>query len=185
MHDKPIADCTEQEVDSKLKLIYSIIGLRLHHWPEGEEKQDLIDYIRLKYGKKTLSEFVLAFDLAISGELDLTRDEVKVYDQFTIAYLAQIMAAYKSWLYDVWKKRHPKEEPKQVIYTDEQLENIQRADIEAFYQRCRTGKIPHGIPGYFLPLLIKDGFMAEGSDDVSAFFSEQLGKGVEKLYSNN
>jgi hypothetical protein len=32
--------------------------------------------------------------------------------------------------------------------------------------------------------LIKDGFIAEGSDDMAAFFSEQLNKGVEQLYQH-
>ncbi len=75
-----------------------MVGLRPHHWPVEQEKEDLHNYIRLKYGKKTLSELILAFDLAINNELDLKPDDIKVYDQFTIAYLAQIMTGYKKWL---------------------------------------------------------------------------------------
>lgn len=81
-----------------------MVGLRAHHYPIGQEKQDLHDYIRLKYGKKTLSELILAFDLAINNELEIDPKEVKVYDQFPIAYLAQIMAAYKIWLSKQSKK---------------------------------------------------------------------------------
>lgn len=72
--------------------------------------------------------------------------------------------------------------PKQVIYTDEQLLNLHRQDIENFYQRCRAGIIPSGIPPYFLPVLIKDGWMADGSDDMTAFFSEQLNSNIQSLY---
>lgn len=104
LKDKMIQDCTEDEVKSKLKLIYSMVGLRPNNYPQDQEKIDLHHYIFLKYGKKTLSEFVLAFDLAINNELDLSKDDVKVYDQFTIAYLASIMAAYKKWLYEQSKK---------------------------------------------------------------------------------
>lgn len=177
-----IADCTEDEIKNKMTLIYSIVGLRTHHWPAGQEKSDLLDYIRMKYPKKTLSELVLAFDLAISGELELERDEIKVYDQFTILYLATIMTAYKTWLYKVWKSKQVIEPPTQTIYTDEQLENLHRADIENFYQRCRAGIIPSGIPPYFLPVLIKDGWMADGSDDMAAFFTDQLNSGKQSLY---
>ena len=96
-----VCDCTEDEIKAKLTLIYSLVGLRPQHYPSGQEKIDLHNYIVLKYGQKTLGELVLAFDLAISGELEISRDEVKVYDQFTIAYIANIMASYKKWLRDI------------------------------------------------------------------------------------
>lgn len=97
---KKIKDCTwEEEIKPKLTLIYSMVGLRSHHYPVGQEKQDLNDYLVLKYGEKTLDELILAFDLAINHELDLKSDEIKVYDQFTISYLANIMSAYKKWLF--------------------------------------------------------------------------------------
>ncbi len=99
LNGKVIGECTEEEVKAKLVLIYSMVGLRPHHYPVGQEKQDLHDYLRLKYAKKTLNEFVLAFDLAINNELELEVEDIKVYDQFTISYLARIMAAYKVWLY--------------------------------------------------------------------------------------
>ncbi len=104
LNDKMICECTEDEVKSKLKLIYSMVGLRPNNYPQEQEKTDLHHYIFLKYSKKTLSELVLAFDLAINNELDLSRDEVKVYDQFTISYLATIMSAYKKWLFEQSKK---------------------------------------------------------------------------------
>lgn len=123
LKDKMIVDCTEEEVKEKLLLIYSMIGLRHTHYPQGQEKNDIHDYIFLKYGRKTLSEFVLAFDLAINNELDLQRDEIRVYDQFTISYLAQIMSAYKKWLYQQSsqvKKDYPKMIEERVILTDEE-----------------------------------------------------------------
>lgn len=109
LKDRLITDCTEEEIKPKLTLIFSMVGLRPQHYPTGDEKQNLHDYLRLKFANKTLSELVLAFDLAINNELELKPEEVKIYDQFTIAYLAQIMAAYKSWLYNIYKNRKPKE----------------------------------------------------------------------------
>lgn len=96
---KKIMESTEDELKAKLKLIYSMVGLRAAHYPQGQEKQDLHDYIMLKYGRKTLTELLLAFDLAISNELDLKLEDIKVYDQFTIAYIAMIMSAYKKWIF--------------------------------------------------------------------------------------
>lgn len=114
LKDKMICDSTEEEVKEKLSLIYSMVGLRYQHWPVEQEKKDLHDYLRLKFGKKTLSELVLAFDLAINGELNIKQEDVKVYDQFTILYLAQIMSAYKSWLYKIWQNNKQKPAPLQI-----------------------------------------------------------------------
>jgi len=86
------------QIKPTLLLIYSLVGLRPQFYPSGEEKEQLHQYVQKKYAQKTLPELVLAFDLAINGELDLKPDDVKVYDQFTIAYLAGIMSAYKKWL---------------------------------------------------------------------------------------
>lgn len=101
-----------------------------------------------------------------------------------LALLSEVLAEYS----DDRRRASAEEErliskpPVQKIYSDEQLENFQRMDIENFYQRCRAGIVPTNIPGYFLPMLIKDGFMAEGSDDMAAFFSDKLNKGIEQLY---
>lgn len=124
LNGKRIEECTEEEIKPKLLLIYSMVGLRSHHYPTGQEKQDLHDYLRLKYAKKTLSELVLAFDLAINNELELKPDDVKVYDQFTISYLAQIMGAYKKWLYDqskLVKKDYPKMVAEKITLEDEEM----------------------------------------------------------------
>ncbi len=108
-----------------------MVGLRAQHYPPPDERKNLHDYIRLKFANKTLSELVLAFDLAINNELNIEPEDVKIYDQFTIAYLARIMAAYKSWLYNVhknWKtkKDYPKmvEEKKDLTY-EEKLEWVE------------------------------------------------------------
>ncbi len=124
LKEKLIMDCLEEEVKDKLLLIYSMVGLRVTHYPQGQEKEDIHNYLRLKYGQKTLSELVLSFDLAISNELEIEPDDVKVYDQFTIAYLARIMSAYKVWLYKVYqnwktKKDYPKMIEEQKILTRE------------------------------------------------------------------
>lgn len=133
-----------------------MVGLRPHHWPVEQEKEDLHNYIRLKYGKKTLSELILAFDLAINNELDLKTEDIKVYDQFTIAYLAQIMTGYKKWLSQQSKqvKKAPLALPEIKVLTPEEKDEwieewIQKEEINIelipviFYERLiESGKIP-------------------------------------------
>jgi len=128
LRDKLIDDCTEDEIKVKLILIYSMVGLRSQFYPVNEEKKNLHDYIRLKFGKKTLSELVLAFDLAINNELELKPDDVKVYDQFTISYLALIMSAYKLWLSHQSKqvkKDTPMIEEKKELTDEEKMDWIE------------------------------------------------------------
>jgi len=122
-----IRDCSEEDIKPKLTLIFSMIGLRPQHYPVGEEKKNLHDYLRLKFANKTLNELVLAFDLAINNELDIKPDEVKVYDQFTIAYLAQIMAAYKKWLYNIYQTKKPVK-PVEMIGDKKELTDEEKAD---------------------------------------------------------
>lgn len=98
---KMVQNATEQEFSEKMKVIYLMIGLRPHHFPADEEKSFLHNYIFQKYGNKTLNELVLAFDLAIQGQLEV--DDVKVYDQFTCEYFAKIMTGYRQWLMQVVK----------------------------------------------------------------------------------
>lgn len=101
LSDKKISQASEEELKDKLKIVYTMIGLREKHLPVKEEKKLLHNYIFLKYGNKTLSEILLAFDLAIQGRLNV--DDVKVYDQFSCEYFARIMNGYRLWLNEVNK----------------------------------------------------------------------------------
>jgi hypothetical protein len=103
---------------------------------------------------------------------------LSLIDEVLIPYKAQRFEASKA-------EERAKYKPEQKIYTLEELENIQRADIEAFYQRCLNGvRPPDKLPDYFLPLLIKDGYLGEGSDDLHGFFSYWINRGYRYIYKN-
>jgi len=153
LKSKQIKNSSEDEVKEILKKIYSMVGLRAINYPQGEDKKNLHDYIFFKYGQKTLDELVLAFDLAISGELEIAAGDVKVYDQFTINYLATIMAGYKKWLFNQ-AKNFELNKPLQIENKktmddnewDEWLEEIKGYRLElipiAAYERLTaTGKL--------------------------------------------
>lgn len=152
LRDKLITDCTEEEIKPKLLLIYSMVGLRPQHYPSHDEKKNLHDYIRLKFANKTLSELVLAFDLAINNELDLKPDDIKIYDQFTIAYLAQIMSAYKSWLYKIWQTNKSKPA---IIELEEKKEVSDEEKLEWLNEWKRDDIIIDLIPIHFYDYLIQ------------------------------
>lgn len=76
-----------------------------------------------------------------------------------------------------------KAKPVQRIYTAEEFDDIHRSHVEAFYQRCLKGiRPPDELPEYYLKILIKDGYMAEGSDDLHGFFAYWINKGYKNIY---
>lgn len=79
------------------------------------------------------------------------------------------------------EERKKSEPPPTKIYTDAQLEDLHRGDIEAFYQRLRKGIVPRGIPDYFEPILLKDGLL-KPAESMAQFFTNWLGKGMENVY---
>jgi len=163
LNGKMVCECTEEEIKSKLTLIYSLVGLRPQHYPSGQEKIDLHNYIVLKYGQKTLGELVLAFDLAISGELEISRDEVKVYDQFTIAYIANVMASYKKWLRDINNSI--------VINKNIEIEmkkELTKEDWESWMQDVKDYKVEL-IPVMLYEYLVKENLINLTPDEKNEF----------------
>lgn len=71
--------------------------------------------------------------------------------------------------------------PDQRIYTDEELDNLARQDLEIFYQQCRRGIIPRGIHQGLIDIMIKDEWIKKAEEAVD-FFTGKLNRGVEHLY---
>ncbi len=158
-----------------------LVGIKGQNIPQSEDAYFLITQIKKSFGGNRLNELQFAFDLAVSGQLDIEEKEVNAYQDFTFIYFSRVFNSYRRWAAVEFKQIQ--EKPEQKIYTLEELENIQRADIEAFYQRCLKGILPPDkLPDYFLPLLIKDGYLGEGSDDLSGFFRYWIGRGYKNIY---
>ena len=95
---KQVCNCTNKEIDTMLKEVFVLIGLRKQHLPSELDGAYIVQFIRSTYALKTTSEFILAFKLAIKDQLNLEPSDVKVYDMFSCDYLARIMTAYRKWL---------------------------------------------------------------------------------------
>lgn len=73
-------------------------------------------------------------------------------------------------------------EPEQRIYTTEEIENMFREDVEAFYQRCLRGVTPPAVlPDYYKDILVKDKLIHPDSD-LHAFFSHCINSGQRNIY---
>lgn len=77
-----------------LRYCFVLIGLRGNNLPAQEETHVLIDFLIDMLGDYTISEFKLAFKLAVAGKLDC---DIKHYENFTPEYISRIMQAYRKY----------------------------------------------------------------------------------------
>ena len=99
-----------------------------------------------------------------------------------LSLIDEVLLSYKSERMEVSRKEEQKAMPPvQVTYTDSQLEDITREDIENFFQRLRNGYIKP-VPGHFKDILVKDGLMKQ-EDNVNGFFVHRLNNGFKNIYT--
>jgi hypothetical protein len=85
------------------------VGLRSQNLPGKEETALLHGHLRTSYGSHTIPEIDLAFELAITGQLDLDQKEVVCYENFSCLYLSGIINAYRNWASKTYKQIAPSE----------------------------------------------------------------------------
>lgn len=146
---KKIAESTDKEISQALSLIYTIIGLRQQHFPSRTDDIILFTFLKNEYGNKTLDELLLAFNLAIKDELDIS--DAKVYDQFTCEYLARIMTAYRKWIKKINKEVIP--ETKMIFNNSITTQEEKQADI-AEWEGKKEFNIEF-IPPYLFDYLVE------------------------------
>lgn len=174
-----IAD--QGELHKALRYCMLLVGMRADNFPGKEESGILIAHIHKYYQGHTISEIRLAFEMAIAGELDLELSDVKAYENFSPMYFSLIMNSYRRWSAQEYRQVIKEPPPPQKIFTDQEIENLQRKEIEEAYQLMRTGKVPYGLPEYFKPQLVKDGLMNQ-EENLNVFFVQRLGKQIENIY---
>lgn len=92
--DKRLKFADEGKLKECLRFCFMLVGLRDKNLPDDIEKAFLISFIREHYGGHTASEIRLAFEMAITGKLPV---EANCYENFSAAYFAGIMNAYRRW----------------------------------------------------------------------------------------
>lgn len=110
----PLRDADYGEYGQALKRVMTKVGLRAENWPVAEEKMLLRDHIIKEYGNHTAAEIVLAFDMAISGRLDLELKYTVCYENFSCMYVSIIMNAYRKWSAEEFKSIKFLPEPTKV-----------------------------------------------------------------------
>lgn len=92
---RPLSVTGEAGLKNALKYVFSLVGLR--KLPTDAEKLFLHQYILKNYQGHSDAEIQLAFDMAVQGQLDIDYRDVQCYENFSAAYFANIMRAYRKW----------------------------------------------------------------------------------------
>lgn len=96
------------------------LGIREHNLPTGLEMEVLVNHIHDNYGRFTIEEVKLAFDLAIMNKLDC---DANPYEVVSCRYVSVVMEAYRVWAERNRRKliqsKKALELPVQVISDDE------------------------------------------------------------------
>jgi hypothetical protein len=99
---------------------------------------------------------------------------LNLLDKVLIPYLNQRLQVSQM-------EERKKDPPVQKFYTTQELDDLHRGDVEAFFQRCRSGVVPNGVPSYFKDILEKDGLLKDES--VEVYFTRKLGDGSLNIYT--
>lgn len=133
-----------EELKEVLRLVMVKVGLRAQNWPTDIEKTVLLDHIVKEYGLHTHEEIMLAFDMAITGKLNV---ESNCYENFSCAYFSNIMNAYRIWAGSVHKqiKQPVLEEPK---------EDLNDITMQDWWNDVSNKVRNHGLKAEFMPVML-------------------------------
>ena len=107
MNGKKIKELTDNELtkefNESLKYCMLLVGIRAKNLPFAEEKDVLRGHIIKNFGILTCKQLIEAFELAITGKLGLSDEEVNPYENFSCLYVSKILKSYILWFNNVHK----------------------------------------------------------------------------------
>jgi len=100
--------------------------------------------------------------------------------QMNLSLIDEVMGIYLERRLAVSRFEESQQKPVQKIYTDEELLDIRRGDMEATFQRMLSGRqnvVPPDMPEF----LISEGFITDETD-VAKWIVDEIGNGRKNLY---
>ncbi len=174
---KRLFETSREDLVTLLRFLMVKVGLRSQNVPTQEEFNVLVSHIYENFGGHTLPEIRLAFDMAIAGKLKL-KDGANCFENFSCVYFSGVMNSYRFWAEQV--PVDPPPPPPQKIYTEEEIWEIRREDVERQYQLFLGGHKLKSVE-FNVPVLEKDGLLKEGQN-VMDFFRETALAGFGNIY---
>jgi hypothetical protein len=83
---------TDKELGDVLKGIIFKLGVKPENIPNDEERLIIFNHLRRYYGNHTAHEIMLAYDMAITGRLD-----IEVLPQVTALSVSKVLNEYRKW----------------------------------------------------------------------------------------
>ncbi len=183
LKSKLIKECQLEEVKEVLRYVMIKVGLRAQNFPNDLEKLILFEHIAKYYGGHHLEEIKVAFDLAITGKLELQEGESAIcYENFSCLYFSAIMNAYQKWAAEVHRTviEPKKEKPEQRIFSEEELDNSARESVQMqYWAYVRGQEVIH--PEANTEILTKDGLL-KPEETVVQFYERMKIKGLAEIY---
>jgi hypothetical protein len=159
------------------------LGIRENNWPNDIEKLVLFEHIVENYGGNRLDEIRLAFDMAITNGLPDENGvivDTNCYENFSCAYFSKIINAYRRWSAQEYRLAVKEDAPEQKIFTQEELDNSAREDVERQYRLFLGGnEIKNTLINE--PILRQDGLLI-ASETVLEFFTRRAAAGCLNIY---
>lgn len=106
-----IKDCDINDFKGVLRACILKVGIRSQNLPSAEEWAVLQSHALLNYGNHTCAEISLAFDMAITGKLEV---EANAFESFSCLYFSNIMNAYRVWANQVAFYKEREKQPEQL-----------------------------------------------------------------------
>lgn len=171
------------DLEAALRYCMVLVGIRANNLPTPEEKAILIRHITKHYSGHTVAEIRLAFEMAIAGELDVSSEDVKAYENFTPVYFSQIINSYRRWSAQEFKQNIKSIEPPppQRIFTEAELEDGAREDVERQYQAFIRGQELKSVE-FNRSILEKDKLLNDGETTME-FFKRKAEAGFRNIYT--
>jgi hypothetical protein len=150
-----VSEAATVAVDQLFRRCMLKVGLRSQNLPSKEETAILHAHLRNNYGTHTIPEIDLAFELAITGQLDLEQKDVVCYENFSCLYLSGIINAYRSWASKAHQQVVKEPIPEKVFYSIDWREQAQTL-LDQFYE----GKYkPRLTPAEIYDTIVLDGYL--------------------------
>lgn len=121
----------KEPLKEALVYIFDLIGLKELKYPDKREQSILVQFIDNKLSMYSPSDFKIAFEMAVSGEIKV--ENMNHYQNFNSLYLSDVMKVYKEYRNKIVTEQRLKEQAdqfKERTFTDEEIQKSR----ESFYK---------------------------------------------------
>lgn len=107
LKSEKIIKAPHERIYEALRYCMLKVGIRSTNLPDKLESMMLYNHLTEYYGKLTVEEIKLAFDLAVTGKIEAP----ETYENFSCSYLSKVLNAYKVWADKTYHENLPQTQP--------------------------------------------------------------------------